>query len=413
MNYNSVILNKLIDKYEERVPTSNRKVKVDLRKKEIIVPDIESSEYSDFREDILQLNDCGFIDFDWIREGYLIKSIWLSLDNVDKVYQYLGRKKRTDKVSKAVELIGTALERVDSSWIRDHLLSSREYILQNNKLTGVWAKEDSFITGYLSALAGISELQGASVSMRAFSVKLYNNSKFFEREMKQYVVSTIMNFEPAMKDVDNDEINDREALAQVGIIMISEVFEFCGNVSINYINGTIDYSHIKNGACVSDNSVSEIMSIDIFDTDKIIFIENKTNYVEYCLNCRKERELVVYHGGFYSPKRGEFFKKLCENKNIPVYLWSDIDYGGFRMYVRLKKNIVPSLIPMNMDIGSFDRHKENGFMRDDKYISQLQKLTEDLDYSEFYDVIAAISESKVTVEQESFLEDDLVCKTYP
>lgn len=57
----------------------------------------------------------------------------------------------------------------------------------------------------------------------------------------------------------------------------------------------------KNGACVLDESVSDICSIDIFDTDKIIFIENKTNYTEYCLNRQTDRELVVYHGGFTVP----------------------------------------------------------------------------------------------------------------
>ncbi|MGN0553994.1 MAG: Wadjet anti-phage system protein JetD domain-containing protein, partial [Oscillospiraceae bacterium] len=226
------------------------------------------------------------------------------------------------------------------------------------------------------------------------------------REMKSFVITVIKNNEPDLKDI--DDISDREALAQVGIIMMSEVFEFCGNVRINFEGGTVDYSPIKNGVCVLDESVSEIESIDIFDTDRIIFIENKTNYSEYCLNSRTERELVVYHGGFYSPKRGEFFRKLCDGKDIRAYLWSDIDYGGFRMYIRLKKNIVPSLEPLNMDIDSFERYKEKGLKRDEKYIITLQKLTEEPDYSVFYDVIAAISDSKVTVEQESFLENELM-----
>lgn len=36
----------------------------------------------------------------------------------------------------------------------------------------------------------------------------------------------------------------------------------------------------------------------------------------------------------------------------------------------------------------------------------LQKLTEDPDYSVFYEVISAIINSKVTVEQECFLEKE-------
>ena len=400
MDNELAVLNKLLDKYEVRVPTSNRRVRIELAKNELPIPDIESSEYCEFREDMLKLKSNGYIDLDWTRKDYLIKSIWLVLENADEVYEYLGREKRTEKVGRVVELIDNALKKISLEWIENYLVSCREYMRENNKLTGVWNRGEPFPDSFLSALVGINDLNGKSVSMRAFSIKLYSDSKFFEREMKPFVVTAIKNNEPDLKDI--DEISDREVLAQVGIIMMSEVFEFCGNVRINFRGGTVDYSPIRNGACVLDESVSEIESIDIFDTDKIIFIENKTNYSEYCLNSRTERELVVYHGGFYSPKRREFFRKLCSGKNIPTYLWSDIDYGGFRMFMRLK-NIVPSLEPLNMDIASFERYKDKGLKRDDKYITTLQKLTDDPDYAVFYDVIDAIVKARVTVEQESFL----------
>lgn len=408
MNNELMILNRLLDKYEDRKPTSNRRVRIEFSKCEVLIPDIESSEYREFRDDMLHLKGRGYIDIDWIRENYLIKSVWLDLENVDAVYHYLEREKRAVKVRRTAELIDKALKKIDLKWLKDYLLSSRNDMLENNKLTGIWGRGQSFSEKFLAALVGINDLHGNSVSMRAFSVGIYHDSKYFEREIKQFVITAIKNNEPDLKDIDNDETDDREALAQVGIIMMSEIFEFCGNVRINFKGGTVDYSPIRNGACVLDESVSEIESIDIFDTDKIIFIENKTNYSEYCLNSRKDRELAVYHGGFYSPKRGEFFRRLCDGRNIPIYLWSDIDYGGFRMFVRLKKNIVPLLEPLNMDVDSFERYKSKGLQRDKKYITAIQKLAEDPDYSDFYDVISAIIDSKVTVEQESFLEMEAV-----
>lgn len=406
MDNESVILNKLLDKFEDRTPGSNRRVRIEFDKSDIKIPDIESSEYRGFREDMLHLKSRGFIELDWTRKDYLIKSVWLNLENVDTVYEYLERENRAAKVNRVIELIDKTLGRIDLDWLRAYLLSSREYMRENNKLTGVWGREQSFLNNFLSALVGINDLHGSSISMRAFSINIYSDSKFFEREMKSFVITVIRNNEPDLKDI--DEISDREVLAQVGIIMMSEIFEFCGNVRINFVGGTVDFSPVKKGACVLDESVSDICSIDIFDTDRIIFIENKTNYTEYCLNRQTDRELVVYHGGFYSPKHGEFFRKLCDGKDIPTYLWSDIDYGGFRMFMRLKKNILPLLEPLNMDIDSFERYKEKGLKRDDKYIMMLQKLTEDPDYSVFYEVISAIINSKVTVEQECFLEKETV-----
>ncbi len=66
--------------------------------------------------------------------------------------------------------------------------------------------------------------------------------------------------------------------------------------------------------------------LKIKNAKKIIFIENKANYINYIQNTKKSDEFVVYHGGMYSPIKGEFFKKLYEvAKNIEFYHWSDID----------------------------------------------------------------------------------------
>ena len=34
---------------------------------------------------------------------------------------------------------------------------------------------------------------------------------------------------------------------------------------------------------------------------------------------------------------------------MQVYFWGDIDLGGFKMFVRLKENIIPNLKPLNME----------------------------------------------------------------
>ena len=57
----------------------------------------------------------------------------------------------------------------------------------------------------------------------------------------------------------------------------------------------------------------------------------KTNYSEYCLNSKLSDELVIFHGGFYSPAHGVFFRFIAdaaEKNDIPVFFWADIDYGG-------------------------------------------------------------------------------------
>ncbi|MGN0655390.1 MAG: Wadjet anti-phage system protein JetD domain-containing protein [Ruminiclostridium sp.] len=404
MDYKSDVLNKLLDKYENRVPGSNRRVRVICRNNEVQIPDIEDEDYRDFRDDMLYLKSKGFIDFDWVRKDYIIGSIWLNLSNADTVFHYLEREKRASRVDDVAKLIDTAVSEVRTHWIYTFLKSSREYMLAVNKLTGIWSKNNELITAFLDALSSIDRIE-STVSMRAFSVKVYGDSKKFERDIKQYIIPVIKNNEPNLADV--EEISDREVLAQVGIIMMPEIFEFCGNVSICFTGGTVDFSPISKGACISSETVSDIKYINVFETDRIIFIENKTNYSEYCLNNKTDRELVVYHGGFYSPQRGDFFRKLCSGNNIPAYFWGDIDYGGFKMFVRLKNNIINRLQPLNMDICCYNLYKSKGLKKNDDYITKLLALTENPDYYIFRDVIGAIVDEKITVEQESFLEKGL------
>lgn len=406
MDYESLVLNKLLDKFEARTAGSNRRVRIVCSKKEVNIPDIESEEYGIFRDDMISLKTKGYIEFDWIQKNYIINSIWLDLDNVEIVYRYLERTEKNIKVNAVVTMINKALNEVSNDWIYNFLENARSSILTSNKITGIWNSEPTLINNFLSALTNISKLKGKPISMRAFSVNVYGDSKFFEREIKQHIVTTIKNNEPNLIDV--EEISDREVLAQAGIIMMPEIFEFCGNIKISFANGVVDFSPIKKGACVSSECISEIRNVDIFKTDRIIFIENKTNYSEYCLNNKSDRELVVYHGGFYSPQRGDFFSKICSGTDIPKYFWGDIDYGGFRMFVRLKNNIINTLQPLNMDIDSYNRYKENGLKKNDDYIAKLNELTLDSDYDIFKDIISAIVYEKVTVEQESFIEHEML-----
>lgn len=406
MDYEALVLNKLLDKFEARTVGSNRRVLVKCDKKEINIPDIESDEYDVFKNDMLSLKSKNYIDFDWVQKDYLIEKIWLNIDNVSEAYQYLEREDKNSKINSVISLIDNALAAAEHCWVHDYFEQVRDSIIKNSKLTGIWNGKNKLLNDFLEALINISRLRGKFVSMRAFSVNVYGDSKCFEREIKQYIIPVIKNYEPDLADT--EDISDREVLAQVGIIMMPEIFEFCGNVKILFDSGTVDFSPIKKGACISSECVSDICSIDIFDTDRILFIENKTNYSEYCLNNKNDRELAVYHGGFYSPQRGEFFAKLCSEINIPVYFWGDIDYGGFKMFVRLKNNIVRNLQPFNMDITSYNLHKENGLKKGDDYILKLKKLQKDPDYMIFYDVISAIANKKITVEQESFISNELI-----
>lgn len=402
MNYKKIILEKLIDKFEERKEDSNRRVFIKCSKKEIEIPSTEDTDYQLFLHDMNELQSCEFIDFDWIRKGYIIDRIWLITDNSDKVYSYLKREPKNYRVNRILSGIKKALPSIHREWIRTGLKSEIEKMASEHKLYGIWKHDDELRENIFKAICYIDNLGDDSVSMRACSIYLYSDSKYFEREVKKYLVSWVKKYEPVIKESEVSE--EREILAHIGIIMMPEIFEFCGSISVHFPDGTVDFSPIKTGSCISADCIKDIISIEFIGIKKVLFIENKTNYSEYCIKEKQEDELVIYHGGFYSPQHGEFFRKIYySSKDIQMLFWADIDYGGIQMYQRLRRNIIPNLKPFRMDFSSYISLSYNGLKRSDSYLERLKELLNDSENEVFRDVIEAILSKKVTVEQESFL----------
>jgi hypothetical protein len=60
---------------------------------------------------------------------------------------------------------------------------------------------------------------------------------------------------------------------------------------------------------------------------------------------------VLYHGGQFSPSRGAFFRALAAAmpEGSAWRHFGDIDYGGFSMLARLRREIRPDIQPYRMD----------------------------------------------------------------
>lgn len=144
-------------------------------------------------------------------------------------------------------------------------------------------------------------------------------------------------------------------------------------------------------------------NLNVKNANKIIFIENKANYIDYIQNKMEKGEFVVYHGGMYGENKGHFFKKLYEaTKECEFYHWSDIDIGGFKIFARLKK-IIPKLKPYLMDKEAFYSQKQYWKEMNEEYREKLVKLKEQGEYNYFYDLIEEMLKNNSKLEQEAFI----------
>lgn len=412
MNYKDLILNKLLDKFEKSksyLENVNRRIILKLENvKEYNIQNYEEKML--FHEIVKDLKNKGLVNFSWVKfeqentllgkekHKEIIRALqeidWLQCSSAIAYYDKLAPKEETEQ-GKA-ETKGTSED-------------LREEIKEEAKQSKTIAKN--------------------TMLKRIFSIKCYNNSKYFEKEVQSNLIKIIKRYYKK-ENLDLTELNDDELLAEIGIVRYPEVLEFCGNMKCTINGKEFEFSDVSKGSYINSYSVLNMKNLKLIGIKKVVFIENKTNYISYIENKEKD-EFVIYHGGVYSPIKGEFFRKIYEavkNNFVEIYNnkkcinediqnnydlnkksdveflhWSDIDIGGFNIFTRLRDNIIEELQPFKMDLNTLIKYKNSWQSFDKDYKSRLLKLKNDSRFECFYDVIDFMVEKSVRLEQESII----------
>lgn len=202
------------------------------------------------------------------------------------------------------------------------------------------------------------------------------------------------------------ELGARDQLAFLGIYARPELYELSGDCAICLKKGELRLSAAEPyGLALPSTLVSEIVDIELKNICCITFIENKTNYDEYLLAEKQPEELVVYHGGFLSPRKKKLFEKLAAaaGETMQIRFWADIDLGGFCMFENLQ-TVFPQFEPMRMEGRFVEQYHKNGLKRPEQYLKKLKEERNAGRHTLFVDAIDKILQYGVTIEQETFLE---------
>lgn len=405
MNIKEIILNKLLDKYEKSksyTETTNRRIIVKMS--EIKEYDIENYEQRELCHSILaELKKRKLIDLSWekFQENHILEEVWLIKENVPEVYKELHRINPKENYKIILKQIES--KKFSQKWIQKFIEDMKKHMEEKQKESTFLPLEKS--EEILKALCEIDMMltKGNNIMTlkRVFSIKCYKNSKYFEKNIEKNIVRIIKKY------MHLEELKDDEILAEIGIVRYPEIIEFCGDIECIIKGKNIEYSSITQGSYINGDTISSIENLKVNpNITQIIFIENKANYIDYIRN-KRDKELVIYHGGFYSPIKGEFFKKLynsTKNMNIKYFHWSDIDIGGFELFVRLRDNIIPELKPMMMDKQTLSKYIDYASSFDEEYRNKLIKLKQNEQYRIFWDTIEFMLEKIVKLEQEGIIE---------
>ncbi|WP_312644141.1 Wadjet anti-phage system protein JetD domain-containing protein [Hydrogenoanaerobacterium sp.] len=408
------LINTLLDKYERSIafktgdaPTRRIMLKLyhnglaDFPDYNIENPEIRLT----VNRAVCQLKVDGVVDFKWMKGevNHIISEAWLIFENLETAYKLVGRMPKKDEIEEVRAELESLQGQLHLEWALDYLNDVLDAINRNRKLPAIVPASKSDRINLIKTIRFIDNLGETELTERVFSMSCFGDSKLFERSVKSKLLSILRKYMDMADDSTEEDI-----LRQAGITKYPEQFDFCGDIQICFDAGTVDYTPLDLGGSVFISDVRRITNIKMNNIARIITIENRANYFDYIQKQKSPDELVLYHAGQFSPSRKMFFlaiKKSMQNSNCSWLHWGDIDYGGFSMLLRLRKEIFTDVQAYRM--GTIELKKFSRFTVpiQQSYAEKLRALLSKSELTDCYECINYMVDNKLRLEQESMLTE--------
>ena len=374
-NYKKMIMQVLIKKYEKSNIFKTREEqqrRIMVKASDFKKVDFENYEQkSTFFEALRDLKNDGLLDYSWIRfeEGNLLNAIWLNQDQeaITRAYKVTGLEVTYNVYEKMVETLNSyAFKNYD--WMDTLKQDLIQRFNRSGKFGNLLTMDPEIDSELIRCMIELDKLSFTSVHERVFSASVFGDSKFFQNNLKSRFESVIRRYNEMDEDVD--------ALQMVCLYANPELIYFCGSIHLVLESGNYDAIALDQGAVLLGNYVREIREIKPSKSIRtIISIENRATY-ELMIWHKPEQVLLVYHGGFASSVKRQFFAWLYRSfPEADYYHWSDIDLGGVRI-LRTLKNIIPKVKPMLMDEMTLLKHRDVAIEIHGLYKEKIEKMLE-------------------------------------
>lgn len=348
------------------------------------------------------LAEAQLVSYQWMKgeEGHIIAKIWLNYANLSDTYKLCGRQPKADAIDDICLKLLVELDKLQTDWAKQYISDLYEVITEKRNIGNLLPNNQIERNDLFRAIRFIDSMTESEISERVLSLQCFGDSKKFEKSVKSRFLSILRKY----LDVD-DDATDEELFKQIGIVKYPEQFEFCGNVILSLKTGDVDFSCLRLGSIIySDDLRSGHLCIAPV-INRVITIENRANYIEYVNKHRKDNELIVYHGGHYSPPKRQFLQAIAKalSNNCEWYHWGDIDYGGFSMLARLRREIKRDIIPYRMNVKELRSYGKLVASINLSYAQKLHNLKRIQELSDCIECIDYMIDNKVRLEQEAMM----------
>ena len=408
------ILSVLLDKYErssffrdKKQPARRILLKFyDDGKSDFPFYDIEQSERRiSVNRAVTELAELHLLSFEWMKgeRDHIIARVWLNTDEIEFAYEVAGRTSKSDVVDEICLEILNMYDQVSSPWFKNFFHDAYTVISQRCSIVSSIPNDKTERNNLFKAICAIDKMTGLEITERVFSLQCFRDSKRFEKATRSRIISILKKYLEC-----DDDTRDEDILRQVGIVKYPEQFEFCGKACLMIENEVVDFAPLRFGASLS---ISDLIRGDWVISPcvkRILSIENRANYIEYIQKSMADDELVLYHAGQYSPSKKHFFLAISEKmpEGCIWAHWGDIDYGGFSMLARLRREIRKEIKPFRMNTSELVKYKHLTAPIAEQYVEKLKLLTAKDELLDCYDCINYLIANKIRLEQESMLVEN-------
>ncbi len=288
-------------------------------------------------------------------KGHLLEALALVSGAEDLLYAALERVPVTSlRVRLESQVLGDRFRFTVGDWqhraIQDVLSQ-----IKNNKSPAPFSLTDpAFNEDLLSALAALEQLQ-EEIPFRVFSVRVFNDSKRFE-DLKKAVVRLARIGRPDWKRLSEDEVlRELNLVANPSYLLLSGPWQL-----VDGAGQVISLGEFIPSVGLPAVQAAHIERVTVH-AGMVLCIENLTTF--HALAASLIRELQAHPmallclAGNPSPACRKLLKRLveCTKESVPLYVWADMDYGGFNILAQLRREVSPNFMPYKMGIETLDR----------------------------------------------------------
>lgn len=356
----TVTLNALLDILERRAKHTTRSIKVTLAA--LPLPGYFSQANPEPRlianEQFSLLERQGFLQLTWIpgETGHLLHSVTLpkmeqGIRNTD-IFQLLTRTPIANNRARLESLLLADKFRFQDDW-RARTISHILNQLKAEKSPAPFSLTDSSLNFDLLVVLQALPALTAETPYRVFSVRVFNDTKRFEA-IKSHIVSLARLGNPEWKRIPAEEV-----LRELNLVANPSYIHLSGNWQLTTENGEIlDLGSFTPSIGFPAAQISTLQSVR---AESVLCIENLTTFHQQVdryagkhgeHGTPQTHHAVICTYGNPSPALRRFLRLLPET--TPVYLWSDLDYGGFNILSQLRRTVSGEIQPYLMNIDTLE-----------------------------------------------------------